>query len=616
MLASALSDSPRKAKPMSPGSPSSKSSPHKLIFSKPDALRAPLKIKIPLPQLQSSPVQFQHHRRSLARGSANDADTEEGYSPVSLSSSDSEEPTTSRREISVLSPNPHPSGTFPSPNSLSYASSSASSSSSSEESTLASASTLVSTLAADDLEVFGTSGAGEGLTNEHGPYHKVVSALSSPSQISPSPSEKVLRSVQNNTSPTSRFSRPRNHHRGLTHPRSPRYHAGPFQFLESLNKGSYGSAYAAKDLSTGRVLCVKVCTKGRARARSLSQRRDSSCSESESSSNESFRRDCEFVKGMRAEMHAYQRIAGASEHDKKWLMELHGVLQDPERVVFVMDLMETDLFSILSSPILPSTCRRWLAQIAIGIDALHNLGVIHRDIKPENILVVPGSSRAHVRITDFTNAWVSHDATEPLKWWRKYSKKYIGTKEYLAPEIHRTEWYGIMVDWWALGCLVYDVLVGDALFPDERTLNFYIKWQRDGKTAESYLTYRANFLNDDEVDLMAGLLALDPSKRFRLEHLEQHPLFLESTSEGIVNVFEELRDVSVSSIRKRMNRAWASRDKDNTVDDSLKDEPLCYATAAQVPQYVLSDAGRNVEEEEEPFEDLRWINPNGILAGV
>ena len=104
------------------------------------------------------------------------------------------------------------------------------------------------------------------------------------------------------------------------------------------------------------------------------------------------------------------------------------------------------------------------------------MGVIHRDIKPENILITPGSNYAHVRITDFTNSWISKDyqagpitsggyghkrKREPVKWWRRYSRKYIGTKEYLAPEIRRRQWYGPCVDWWALGCVVFDLLVGD-----------------------------------------------------------------------------------------------------------------------------------------------------------
>jgi serine/threonine protein kinase len=102
------------------------------------------------------------------------------------------------------------------------------------------------------------------------------------------------------------------------------------------------------------------------------------------------------------------------------------------------------------------------------------MGIIHRDIKPENVLIVPGTGAARVRITDFTNAWLAPgDMPEewqrnydvepgaPLEVWRTYSKNCIGTKEYIAPEIRSQDWYGPMVDWWAFGCLVYDLLVGD-----------------------------------------------------------------------------------------------------------------------------------------------------------
>lgn len=114
---------------------------------------------------------------------------------------------------------------------------------------------------------------------------------------------------------------------------------------------------------------------------------------------------------------------------------------------------------------------------ALGIDALHQMGIIHRDIKPENILHTPGDP-GRIRIADFTNAWTSpgdcpeerarlHDTQPgaPLNPRAVYSKKLIGTKEYLAPEMWRREWYGVMVDWWALGCLVYDLIVGDVSLP-------------------------------------------------------------------------------------------------------------------------------------------------------
>lgn len=49
----------------------------------------------------------------------------------------------------------------------------------------------------------------------------------------------------------------------------------------------------------------------------------------------------------------------------------------------------------------------------------------------------------------------------------------------------------------------------------------------------------------------AQLLALEPHKRFRLEHLEKQPFFTESSPEGKINVFDEMREVSVTTIRKR-----------------------------------------------------------------
>ncbi|KAI0088378.1 kinase-like domain-containing protein [Irpex rosettiformis] len=602
----------------SPGS--QHSSPSKLIFSKPDALRAPLKIAIPLPQLLSSPAQFKHRRRSLTRDFSSDSDSE-GASPSSLSSSDYEAPTTPCLKASAVSPSSNPTVTIRCTESLSCPPSSTSSSSSSEEFPLASPISSPSAIVVDDLEAFGITKSQHGLSQARGSFYISPPTIPPTSSSSPeSASEKVLRTVQASVGPDlqSATGRPRYHHRGSAHAQTVHHHhIGPFQFLESLNDGSYGAAYAAKDLATGRVLCLKVCMKDRARSREHHyEGSDSGRSDSESSSNNSFRADCDFVYGMRAELLAYKRIAAASEQQRTFLMELHAVLQDPERVVFVMDLMESDMFSVLASASPPPTVRRWIAQIALGIDALHNMGVIHRDIKPENILLVPGASQAFVRITDFTNAWVHEDPLVPLKWWKNYSKRYIGTREYLAPEIYRREWYGLTVDWWALGCLVYDLLVGDALFPDERAINFYIGWRREGKAAQSYLAYRANFLDEDEIELMAGLLALEPHKRFRLEHLEKQSFFTETVHEGKMNVFDEVRGISTNTIRKRMNRVWSNCDKDlNLVNESLKDEPLCFATALHGSRYGFTSSHSKREEANIAFEDLRWINPDGVLAG-
>ncbi|KAH8097099.1 kinase-like domain-containing protein [Cristinia sonorae] len=217
-------------------------------------------------------------------------------------------------------------------------------------------------------------------------------------------------------------------------------------------------------------------------------------------------------------------------------MTMHGAVQDGERVMLVLDLMKCDLFALLEDQIPRPTIRRWIAQIALGIDALHAIGIIHRDIKPENILLCPDG--LNVRITDFTNAYLDAPLPDPedddpdapvpsprLQWWRKYSKHVIGTVHYLAPEVVEKKWYGLAVDYWALGCVLYDLVVGSPLFPNKSTMREYTKWVRDGHSVAEYFQQRTPILTDEELDLLSGLLCLEPDNRFRLEHLESHPYF-------------------------------------------------------------------------------------------
>ena len=86
----------------------------------------------------------------------------------------------------------------------------------------------------------------------------------------------------------------------------------PLEFMHSLCRGSYGAAYAARDPVTTQVICAKVFKKD-----TLSSKRD-----------RYFGALIEFV--------AYQQISRADDNSKKWLMELHGAIQDEGRVIFAM----------------------------------------------------------------------------------------------------------------------------------------------------------------------------------------------------------------------------------------------------------------------------------------
>ena len=93
--------------------------------------------------------------------------------------------------------------------------------------------------------------------------------------------------------------------------------------------------------------------------------------------------------------------------------------------------------------------------MALGIDALHKMGIIHRDIKPENMLV----DRGIIKIFDFGTAY--NNKLEPVTREGKYAEDFVGTEAYRPPECDNKTQYGPMVDYWALGCVVFDLIVGD-----------------------------------------------------------------------------------------------------------------------------------------------------------
>ena len=88
--------------------------------------------------------------------------------------------------------------------------------------------------------------------------------------------------------------------------------------------------------------------------------------------------------------------------------------------------------------------------MVLAIEYLHSNGVIYRDLKPENVVI---DSIGYIRITDFglskKNVFNDKDAFS-----------LCGTPEYLAPEILYKEGYGKAIDWWTLGCIIYELITG------------------------------------------------------------------------------------------------------------------------------------------------------------
>ena len=142
-----------------------------------------------------------------------------------------------------------------------------------------------------------------------------------------------------------------------------------------------------------------------------------------------------------------------------------------------------------------STALFYTAEIVCALGYLHSLGIIYRDIKLENLLL---DREGHLKIADFGFAKRVSDKTWTL----------CGTPEYIAPEIILNTGYGMSVDWWALGVLVFEMVVGYPPFWDGNIHALYdkilvgnVEWTR-GLEIEQVVR-----------DFVSRLLVRDVSKR-------------------------------------------------------------------------------------------------------
>jgi serine/threonine protein kinase len=180
-----------------------------------------------------------------------------------------------------------------------------------------------------------------------------------------------------------------------------------------------------------------------------------------------------------------------------FIVTMAGTFQDPRYLYMVLEyVVGGEFFTHLRNAqrLDNSNARFYAAQVTLIFEYLHSQDFIYRDLKPENLLL---DKTGYMKITDFGFAKRVAFKTYTL----------CGTPEYIAPEVLLNKGHGKGVDWWTLGILTYEMLVGQPPFVDDDPMGIY----------QQILAGKVNFprfIDRNAKSLIKKLLVADLTKRF------------------------------------------------------------------------------------------------------
>ncbi|DBA96260.1 TPA: hypothetical protein ACH3X3_002445 [Trebouxia sp. C0006] len=245
---------------------------------------------------------------------------------------------------------------------------------------------------------------------------------------------------------------------------------GPADFvlLRVVGQGAFGKVFQVQKKDTGQVYAMKVMRKERIIAKDHG----------------------EYVR-------AERNVLTAVFHP--YIVTLRCSFQTSSKLYLVLDFINGGhlFFQLYRQGIFDEQLARlYTAEIVLAIAHLHSLGFVHRDLKPENVLL---DSEGHIKVTDFGLAKGNMADGER-------TNSFIGTMEYMAPEIIQGKGHGKDVDWWSVGILLFEMMTGMPPF-NAKSRNQLQKQITGGK-----LKY-PSFLSRNAQSLLKGLLVRDVEKR-------------------------------------------------------------------------------------------------------
>ena len=246
-----------------------------------------------------------------------------------------------------------------------------------------------------------------------------------------------------------------------------------------------------------------------------------------------------------------------SEAKNQWIVELKFSFQDQKFLYLGMEYLPGgDLMTLLMArDILPEEdAKFYAAEMVLAIESVHDMGCIHRDLKPDNVLI---GRDGHIKLSDFglskkldafldknnklifnqenknfqnNNTNLSYAEQfrifKSMKSKKRREKAFstVGTPDYIAPEVFKQNGYGQEIDWWSLGVIMFEMMIGYPPFYSDsstETCKKILNW-------ENHLEIRAEAnISKEAVDILKQLIN-DPEKRLGrngAEEVKQHPYF-------------------------------------------------------------------------------------------
>lgn len=257
-----------------------------------------------------------------------------------------------------------------------------------------------------------------------------------------------------------------------------------FEMLKTLGKGYYGRVFLCEKKDTKQLYAVKVMSK-----------------------LDIIKRN--FFANLKNEKMILEKV------DNPFVVKLEFCFASPSYIFFVMDFKQGgELYHHLKkrNRFSEKMTRFYAAQILLGLEYLHSLDIMYRDMKPENILI---DKDGNASLADYGISKIIKEGEK--------TKSFVGTPDYVSPEIILQKGHNKMVDVWCYGVLLYEMIYGLPPFFNKVQSVMLNNIVKINPTFPKMIK-----VSDELQDLIQLCLKKDPKERIGnsgLQELMEHPWF-------------------------------------------------------------------------------------------